>query len=217
MPRSCLNGRFLQSFRSGKEGFMKWSSGAWRGAFDGVASLKKWGRVLAPSGPPPEALIEEGSSRGAPHGAASVKKWGKNGRLIYIQLWHSFSSWDAANGGVTNGGLRGVWPPFLEIGQNRPFSPFFCIFRSFPEGAKSTWKIQKTEEKNLFPQISPDLLKPPSLKPPFPALQFWKVYCRILSLSASGVQKSSSDGPRNFTHHSCRWGVKVSAAIFASN
>ena len=30
----------------------------------------------------------------------------------------------AANGGVTNGGLRGVWPPFPEIGRNRPFSPF---------------------------------------------------------------------------------------------
>ena len=27
-------------------------------------------------------------------------------------------------GGVTNGGLRGVWLTFLEIGQNRPFPPF---------------------------------------------------------------------------------------------
>ena len=42
--------------------------------------------------------------------------------------------WAAANGGVTNGGLRGVWPPFLEI--SRKCSPFFCLFRSFPEGAK---------------------------------------------------------------------------------
>ena len=79
--------------------------------------------------------------------------------------------WAAANGGVTNGGLRGVWPPFPEIGWNRPFPPFFCLFRPFPEGAKSTWKIQKTEENGLFPQISSDLLKPPSLKPPFAALQ----------------------------------------------
>ena len=30
---------------------------------------------------------------------------------------------------------------------------------------------QKTEEKGLFPQISSDFLKPPSLKPPFAALQ----------------------------------------------
>ena len=79
--------------------------------------------------------------------------------------------WAAANGGVTNGGLRGVWPHFLEIGQNRPFSPFFCLFRPFPEGAKSTWEIQKTEDKGLFPQISSDCIKPPSLKPPFAALQ----------------------------------------------
>ena len=37
--------------------------------------------------------------------------------------------WAAANGGVTNGGLRGVWPPFLEIGRNRPFLAFFSLFR----------------------------------------------------------------------------------------
>ena len=79
--------------------------------------------------------------------------------------------WSAANGGVTNGGLRGVWPPVLEIGRNRPFPPFFCLFRPFPEGPKRAWKIQKTEEKGLFSQISSDLLKPPSLKPPFAALQ----------------------------------------------
>ena len=57
----------------------------------------------------------------------------------------------------------------LEIGQNRPFSPFFCLFHPFPEGEKSTWEIQKTKEKGLFLQISSDLLKPPSLKPPFAA------------------------------------------------
>ena len=74
-------------------------------------------------------------------------------------------------GGVTNGGLRGVWSPFPEIGRNRPFSPFFCRFHPFPEGGKSIWEIEKTEERGLFPQISSDLLKPPSLKPPFVALQ----------------------------------------------
>ena len=91
------------------------------------------------------------------------------------QLWGKTltpaKNWGAANGGVTNGGLRGVWPPFPEIGRNRPFSPFFCPFRPFLEGLKSTWKIQKTEEKGLFPQISSDFLKPPSLKPPFAAPQ----------------------------------------------
>ena len=87
-----------------------------------------------------------------------------------FRIWVSkVQVWAAANGGVTNGGLRGVWPPFPEIGRNRPFSPFFCLFRPFPEGLKSTWKIQKTEEKGLFPQISSDFLKPPFLKPPFAA------------------------------------------------
>ena len=97
--------------------------------------------------------------------------------------------WAAANGGVTNGGLRGVWPPFLEIGRNRPFSPFFCLFRPFPEGAKGTWKIQKTEEKGLFPQISSDLLKPPSLKPPFVALQ---KEARTLSVTEPGRRGASA-------------------------
>ena len=87
--------------------------------------------------------------------------------------------WGAANGGVTNGGLRGVCPPVLEIGRNRPFSPFFCLFRPFPEGLKGTWKIQKTEEKGLFPQISSDFLKPPSLQPPFAALQNLGCFCEF--------------------------------------
>ena len=59
--------------------------------------------------------------------------------------------------------LRGVWPPFLEIGRNGSFSPFLRLCRGFPDGAKSTWEIQKTEENGLFPRISSDLLEPPSL------------------------------------------------------
>ena len=107
------------------------------------------------------------------------------------------NSWSAANGGVTNGGLRGVWPPVLEIGQNRPFSPFFCLFHPFPEGPKSTWKIQKTEEKGLFPQISSDLLKPPSLKPPFAALQNLANQLSAIpqgQLDRTGPMAHSSDG-----------------------
>ena len=61
--------------------------------------------------------------------------------------------------------------PSWKSAKIGPFLPFFCLFRPFPEGAESTWKIKKTEEKGLFPQISSDLLKPPSLKPPFAALQ----------------------------------------------
>ena len=51
----------------------------------------------------------------------------------------------------------------MEIGQNRPFSPFSAFFALFSEGPNSTWTIQKTEEKGLLPQVSWDLLKPPSL------------------------------------------------------
>ena len=80
--------------------------------------------------------------------------------------------WAAANGGVTNGGLRGVWPPFLEIGRIglfRPFSAFFALFRRVQ---RAPGKSRKRRKKAPFPQISSDLLKPPSLKPPFAALQF---------------------------------------------
>ena len=51
------------------------------------------------------------------------------------------SYWAAANGGVTNGGLRGVWPPFLEIGQNRPFSAFFALFRRVPRAPEKSEDI----------------------------------------------------------------------------
>ena len=105
-------------------------------------------------------------------------------QLTCKMVWHfsvySQKNWAATNGGVTNGGLKGVWPPVLEIGRNRPFSPFFCLFHPLPQGAKSTWAIQKTEEKGLFPQISSDLLTPPSLKPPFAALQKKKKKTSIL-------------------------------------
>ena len=59
-------------------------------------------------------------------------------------------NWAAANGGATNRGLRGVWPPFLEIGRDRPFPPVFCLFRPCPEGPKSTLEMQKMEEKGPF-------------------------------------------------------------------
>ena len=105
-------------------------------------------------------------------------------------------TWAAANGGVTNGGLRGVWPPFLEIGRNRPFSPFFCLFRPFPEGAKSTWEIQKTEAKGLFPQISSDLLKPPSAAPQ--KLTLWAAFSFLTFVDGSSV--SGSSGRRSFMY-----------------
>ena len=60
------------------------------------------------------------------------------------------------------GVLRGAWPPVLEIG---PFSLLLSPFLGDWEGPNSTWEMQKTEETGVFPQISSDLLKTPSLKP----------------------------------------------------
>ena len=51
------------------------------------------------------------------------------GAMLLGDVPGTAAAWAAAYGGVTNGGLRGVWLPFLEIGRNRPFSPFFCLFR----------------------------------------------------------------------------------------
>ena len=70
--------------------------------------------------------------------------------------------WSAANGGVTNGGLRGVWPSILEIGRNRPFSPFFALFR---RARRAPGKSRKRRKKAFFlryPQIclNPHLLNP---------------------------------------------------------
>ena len=55
-----------------------------------------------------------------------------------------------------------------EIGLFRPFSAFFALFR---KARRAPGKSRISEEKGLFPQISSDLLKPPSLKPPFTAPQ----------------------------------------------
>ena len=81
--------------------------------------------------------------------------------------------WTVANGGVANGGLKGVSPPFLEIGRNRPFSAFFAVFRRVRSAPR---KSRKRRKKGLFPQISSDLLEPPSLEPPFAGLQFLRLF-----------------------------------------
>ena len=60
--------------------------------------------------------------------------------------------------------------PFWKSAFSRLFHPFFRLF-PFAEGWKITWKIQKMQEKGLFPQLSLDVLEPTSFKPPFAALQ----------------------------------------------
>ena len=91
----------------------------------------------------------------------------------------SVGFWSAANGG-----LRGVWPPVLEIGRNRPFSPFFCLFCPFPEGRRAPGKSRKRRKKAFFlryPGISlnPHLLNP-HLRHPKVSLHY--IFFRLLSL-----------------------------------
>ena len=70
--------------------------------------------------------------------------------------------------GCNKWGFKGC---LATLASRSPKLPFYCLFRPFPEGPESTLKIPKTEEKGLFPRISSNLLKPPSLKPPFAAPQ----------------------------------------------
>ena len=63
----------IPEFRGDRRVFSRFSNGASRGAANRAVSLEKRGKVVAPSGPPPEALIKEGSSQGTPHSVASLK------------------------------------------------------------------------------------------------------------------------------------------------
>ena len=58
--------------------------------------------------------------------------------------------WADANGGVTNGGLRGVWLPFPEIGRNWPFSPFVCLFSPFFGGPEEHLENPENGGKRPF-------------------------------------------------------------------
>ena len=62
--------------------------------------------------------------------------------------------------GCNKGGFKGFVLPFLEIGLFRPLSPFFCPFRTFPEG-RGTCK--KKAFYFRYPRIclTPRLLNPP--------------------------------------------------------
>ena len=74
-------------------------------------------------------------------------------------------NWAAANGGVTNEGLRGVWPPFLEIGQNQPFPSFFCLFRPFQRAQRAPGKSRKLRKKAFFLRYPKICLNPHLLNP----------------------------------------------------
>ena len=111
--------------------------------------------------------------------------WASGAEVQKKSLAHGARQFFVANGGVTNRptGFKGCLAalPALLL----PFSPF-CG----GPGPKSTWEIQKTEEKGTFPQTFSDLLKPPSLKPNPVRLFFRKVKFRfkIVRIWAFGAQ-----------------------------
>ena len=67
-----------------------------------------------------QLLFWLGSQLGNPPKIGTFTAWSRTRN----RTWTHPDHWAAAHGGVTNGGLRGVWPPFLEIGLFRPFLPF---------------------------------------------------------------------------------------------
>ena len=89
----------------------------------------------------------------------------------FCRLSWSNMSWAAANGGVTNGSLRGVWPSFPEIGRNRRFRPFSALFALFRRVRRAPGKSRKRRKKAFFlryPWIcsTPHLLNPHLLSGP---------------------------------------------------
>ena len=70
--------------------------------------------------------------------------------------------WTPANGGVTAGGLRGVCPPFLEIGRDQPFSHFFALFQ---KARTAPGNSRKQRKEAFFLTCPPSCLNPHLLKP----------------------------------------------------
>ena len=77
------------------------------------------------------------------------RKKRKNGVLLVVFL----VTWAAATGGVQQWGvLRGVWPPFLEIGFFLTFfHPFFsALFALFRRAPRAHVKSRKRRKEALF-------------------------------------------------------------------
>ena len=71
--------------------------------------------------------------------------------------------------GCNKWGFKGC---LAALPGNRPKSALFLPFSPFSRGPEEHLENPRiSEEKGLLPQISSDFLKPPSLKPPFAALQ----------------------------------------------
>ena len=121
-----------------------------------------------------------------------IPKVGKarTGTLPETEISKARDSLECRKWGCNKWGFKGLSGlPSWKSAEIGPFRPFSALFRPFPERPNSTWKIQKTEEKGLFPQISSDLLKPPSLKPPFAALQGFRNF-EVGGLPKTGIPKA---------------------------
>ena len=70
--------------------------------------------------------------------------------LIFLQLQQhceQLMSLEGVSIEGTSNSLCQSWFMLLGFQIVRPFSPFFCLFCPFPEGAKTTWKSQKRRKK----------------------------------------------------------------------
>ena len=94
-------------------------------------------------------------------------RWGKT--TPNFKAWQKVvlvsGNWAAAKSSCNKWGHKGCLAK----------SAFFALFLPFSLSSggkrKAPGKSRKRRINGLFPQMSPDLLKPPSLKPPFAALQ----------------------------------------------
>ena len=106
------------------------------------------------------------------------------------------SDWAAANGGVTNGGLRGVWPP---IGRNRPFSPFFCLFTVFRRVRRAPGKSRKRRKKAFFLRY-PRIFLNPHLRHSNPKLRKFELFSESGAHSFGGAPKIENVDDDQITH-----------------
>ena len=99
--------------------------------------------------------------------SARARNWpsGISSKPFVLALYHPNRNLGCRKWGCNKWGLKGC---LAALPGNRPKSAFFALFLPF---LPFSGGCEETEEEGLFPQISSDFLKPPSLKPPFAALQ----------------------------------------------
>ena len=84
---------------------------------------------------------------------------------MFHKMYSPLEGLGCRKSGCNKCGLKGC---LAALPGNRPKSAFFALFRRV---RRAPGKSRKRRRRAFFPQISSELLKPPSLKPPFAALQ----------------------------------------------